>query len=393
MRAVKCVLAGGVLAAGIAAYAQSATGWRLQSSNAMGDTIVHGSGAVVNALAVPTQKDISDEQAARTVARTLKECPGIATAPARKTANGRGIALVAPVGAGQCVVVTGHGNGKVAMALGLQKTSEDIELVKLAEFMAFNRLDARTTGQAGGAPALPAPPTGQTALGTNKSGNTKSGSIVPVPQPASLKAAINRIPPANRPIDMAYRSEWDSVSMSMSYVPWVLFADNIAVEADCDTWNYSYTPSRATISKNAIGCDVATWRKVGGSIKFDDDDPVDHGGFGRFAPGERISIAMRRQGGGSVSGGFASTSVISSGDLRMTPAGQIAIGSWSGVTTSGSNFTAYGSGNRGVQGTYYLDGFLMAVQDAAGRISIGFISRRTEGRDTYMIVNGKLYWK
>jgi hypothetical protein len=393
MRAVKCILAGGVLAAGIATYAQSATGWRLENSNALGDSIAHSSGATVKAFAVPSQSDITDEQAARTVARTLKECPGIAAAPARKTANGRGTALVVAAGSRQCVVVTGHGNGKVGMSLGLQNTAEDIGLVKLAEFMLFNRLDAKTTGQAGGAAAVPTPPTGQTAMSTNKSGGGKSASTAPVPQPASLKAAINRIPPANRPIDMAYRSEWDSVSMSMSYVPWVLFADNIAVEADCDTWNYSYTPSRATISKNAIGCDVATWRKVGGSIKFDDDDPVDHGGFGRFAPGERINIAMRRQGGGSVGGGFGSTSVISSGDLRMTPAGQIAIGSWSGVTTTGSNFTAYGSGNRGVQGTYYLDGFLMAVQDAAGRISIGFISRRTEGRDTYMIVNGKLYWK
>jgi hypothetical protein len=222
----------------------------------------------------------------------------------------------------------------------------------------------------------------------------------PPAQSAALKAIIERIPRANRPIDMAYRSEWDSVSMSMSFVPWVLFSGGIAVEADCKTWNYNFTPALGTTSKAAIGCPYAQWRKVGDSIKFDSDDPVDHGDanspsrFAGFAPGQRIAISMHRQSGGSVSGGFnSSTSVVSSGELKMSMTGQISVGSWTGVSTQGSNFGAYSNGSRAVRGTYYLDGFLIAIQDEAGRPSLGFIARKTEGRDRFMIVSGDLYWE
>jgi hypothetical protein len=222
----------------------------------------------------------------------------------------------------------------------------------------------------------------------------------PLTQSADLKAIIERIPRANRPIDMAYRSEWDSVSMSMSFVPWILFSGDIAMEADCKTWNYNFTPALSTISKAAIGCLYAQWRKVGDAIKFDSDDPVDHGAenspsrFAGFTAGQRIAISVQQQSGGSVSGGFnSSTSVVSSGELRMSMTGQISVGSWTGVSTQGSNFSAYSNGSRAMRGTYYLDGFLIAIQDEAGRPSLGFIARKTEGRDRFMIVNGDLYWE
>ncbi len=63
----------------------------------------------------------------------------------------------------------------------------------------------------------------------------------------------------------------------------------------------------------------------------------------------------------------------------MTPTGQISISSNSGAWSSGS-----------LRDPYYPDGFLTADHDELDRISLGFIGSKTQGHDTYMIVNGKL---
>jgi hypothetical protein len=75
--------------------------------------------------------------------------------------------------------------------------------------------------------------------------------------------------------------------------------------------------------------------------------------------------------------------------LTMTPQGKIQVGSWSGATVSGAGFGAYGgSQKQGISGDYYLDGYLIGVQDARGAVSVTFIWQQ-DGQ--YVFLNGQQY--
>jgi hypothetical protein len=200
----------------------------------------------------------------------------------------------------------------------------------------------------------------------------------------SLKTAVARIPVANRPVGMGYLSEWDSVSMAMGYTPYLLFSGGFAVEADC-AWNPFMSPREsARLNK----CDTTIWRGTSANVYVGTDDPVASGGFTGFKAGERLSINMSNVSGGSA----GSTSVLSSGTLRMDMQGNIQIGAWTGTNTQGGNFGAFSSNSGSASGQYHVEGYVLAIQLSDGTISFGSIARKQEGRDSYMFVNGEQYW-
>jgi hypothetical protein len=363
-------------------FSVSAEGWQIEKSTAESDTVGHDSGAKVTSFAKPVTAYSDDVTTARGLAAEFKQCPGLARAQIQKTMNGRGVMLLGNGSGIQCIIVVAHANNQQGFSLGFQKSDDDVGAVKLAEFMLFNRL-AKNGGTAALLPARPNPNTGKSGIKGNPGAAT---------QPMSLKAALDSIPRGNRPLAMAFRSEWNSVAMSMSYFPYVLFANNIAVEADCSAWNPGITPSVATMSQLAPGCTVVRYALRGNMIQFGGDDPVETGGFFGFKPDERINVNMSTQGGGSVGAVGAATSVLSGGQLQMSSAGRISVGSWAGTSTQGGNFIANSNSQRGVSGSYYLDGHLIAIQDQNGGISIGFIAGKIEGRDRYIFLNGKQYW-
>jgi hypothetical protein len=197
-----------------------------------------------------------------------------------------------------------------------------------------------------------------------------------------LVTTIASIPVANRPIAMALRSEWDSVTMGMNFFPYVLFANGTAIEADCAKWQ----PQAATPSS---GCKAVAWKRVGsGSIRFGTDDPIETGGFFGFKPGQKVSYTVSRTGGAGVAGAASTFG----GTVLMTNAGQIRVGSWSGVSVGGGNYSGFSSRQGGLSGRYYLDGFLIAIADDRGGVSVGFIGAKQEGKTDFLYVNGKQYW-
>ncbi len=360
------------------AASQTESGWKRERSDATTDSVSHGNGSFVKTLLLTPKTKQNERDVARLFASKLAQCPGLVTAPVQATANGRGMMLQSSSGLMECAVVVGQGNGKLAVSVGMQPASDDVGMIRLAEFMAFNRIDHQSA----------APPISNKQGSGGNTGTTGANGSTGKAAPTSLKAALDAIPRANRPIGMAFRSEWDSVAMSMSFFPYLLFAGNIALEGDCPTWN----PMLSVAQSRPSGCEVVRWTQRGDMIRFDDDDPISAGGFFGFKPGERLNIRMSRQGGGSVGGGFGATSVVSSGEIILTAAGKIDVGSWTGTSTQGSNFIASSNGGRRMSGQYLLDGYLIAIMDNSGNISIGSIAGKIEGRDKYIFLNGEQYW-
>ncbi len=208
--------------------------------------------------------------------------------------------------------------------------------------------------------------------------------------PASLKAAMDAIPRANRPIGMAMKEgEWDSYNMMVEYTAMVLFPGGVAIPATCRNWNPQKPPGPN------MGCGITRYTLTNGRVTFSGDkEPADLSDFKGFTAGKSVSINI-----GNVSGGGASTfggsiSQVSGGELVMTPAGEISSGDWVANSIQGGNYSGYaGSNSKGITGKYYLDGFIIAVQDKVGGISMGFIGEKIEASDRYIYLNGEQFWK
>jgi hypothetical protein len=144
-----------------------------------------------------------------------------------------------------------------------------------------------------------------------------------------------------------------------------------------------------------MGCGITRYTLSNGRVKFTGDkDPADLADFNGFAPGKSVSINVGNVGGGGASTYGGSISQVSGGELKMTLSGDISSGDWVSNSIQGGNYSGYaGSNTAGVTGKYYLDGYLIAVQDRNGQISIGFIGQKTEGTDIYTFMNGEQYWK
>jgi hypothetical protein len=303
----------------------------------------------------------------RALTGALPQCGATASTPIRqgKTAGSR--ELVAQSGLVRCRFVSGFKDGFVLIIVGIEPVTGPEDADQMVDRLAVGLLGSETPPMASAPPAQPRP---------SPQASLRSADTL-------LKAAIDAVPLANRPIGTAFRSAWDSVSMSMAYTPWVLFQNGIAADADCPHWN----PRGA---RPGTGCETTSWRRVGpDKIQFGgDDDPISAGGFYGFTPGQRMTANMSRTGGGGVSG----ANTVNGGTLRLTASGTIAVGRWNGVALSGSNYSGY-SGNGGtIRGRYFLSGFLIAIQDEGGRTSLGFIAGKRETGGNYLFLNGKQYW-
>jgi hypothetical protein len=369
--------------------APTAAQWLPVERNGNVSTIKHSNGSFLILTAIPQEPGNNAKNmaaAAPALAKSFGEqvgCSGANWSATRPLDDKTGYWLQGNTRSFTCMFGTAQANGKIAIAVGqLRNTESDFysEYVRVLQKVMSIKL-AETAKTMPGAPTAQAKP-GKQAPGT-------PAAISPAGRTA-LSDAIARIPAAHRPVGMGYLYEWDSVAMSMGYTPYMLFRGNVAIEADC-VWNPSLPPVESARQND---CDVTRWRgTLPGSVYVGTDSPEESGGFRGFAPGERITVNMSTQSGGSVGGQFTgTTSVLSSGELRMNTAGRIAIGSWTGTSTTGNNFGAYGSSGGAINGDYYLEGYVLAIRDASGKITIGTIARKQEGRDSYMFVNGEQYW-
>jgi hypothetical protein len=78
--------------------------------------------------------------------------------------------------------------------------------------------------------------------------------------------------------------------------------------------------------------------------------------------------------------------------ILMLATGNIRIGNWTGTSTQGAGFGAYGTNSGSISGEYYLDGYVLAIKDGSGNISFGTIAAKREDNSNYLFVNGEQYW-
>jgi hypothetical protein len=217
---------------------------------------------------------------------------------------------------------------------------------------------------------------------------------------AQLRAAMAAIPASNRPFGMMLHLEVDVVAGGMKFAPYMLFPNGYAVD-ECRSWNLATTaPTPAALRAAGTDCDVLRWRKIGNKYQLQDtdgkwfDETEELAETRPFRLGQRVDFAMGYVGGGGVSAGLSTVNTLNGGELRLTPAGEIGMGSWNSVSYNGPGAVASSSGpTRGVRGQYLLDGHVLAIRDAAGVISYGLIFLKIESGKPYLYVNGELYWQ
>jgi hypothetical protein len=214
--------------------------------------------------------------------------------------------------------------------------------------------------------------------------------------PSDLKAALAVVPAANRPVKMVLRS---GTSFSGGFVmptfrAWMLFGDGWAVQ--CADWDPGVT-DRATLPQR--DCRKVRWREDVRGTAFEDapgtwktEQPSN---LTPFSPGQRISVDLVNTSGAGTAVGAPGLAVssLTSGQLRMTAEGQIATGRWTSVTVSGANVGGGSSSRRGpLVGHYYVDGHLIAIADAQGRVHRGFIAEDKGDGGPFIYLNGELFW-
>jgi hypothetical protein len=186
----------------------------------------------------------------------------------------------------------------------------------------------------------------------------------------SLKSAIDRIPKDRRPIGLVYsEGPYDAYNASVTFRPHLLFPNGIMISPNCTAWD----PAKPITADSAMGCGFERYRLEGRTAYFKgESESIDD--YQGFKKGEMVSVNFSNTGGLSSAVPNSGSSAVWGGELTMTPHGKISVGSWSGATVSGSGFGAYGGSNKqGVSGDYYLDGYLIGVQDAKGNVGVSFI--------------------
>ena len=213
-----------------------------------------------------------------------------------------------------------------------------------------------------------------------------------------LKTALDAVPAARRPIAVVSRSSTSFLGgiPVPSFSQWMVFDNGYGT--DCYSWNPLTTaPTPEALPSK---CDVARWRKVGELYQFQDEDgmweePEDYGVLLSFEPGERIGVDLvSKSGAGGEAVGNVAVSSLSSGSLKMTETGEIQVENSTSVVISGSNVGGGSSKSKTpLMGRYYLDGYLIAIADADGNVSRGFIAGDREESGFYIYLNGDLYWE
>ncbi len=300
-------------------------------------------------------------------------CPGLSTAPASKLDNGKINITTVQSSSVECAVASRMDAQSGIMVFAFQVRGSKADALNYAASLMR----------------------GDTHL-------NEGPSVAMVTQPnlsdAALRAAMASIPAANRPIDMVLVSEWNSVSMGMTYNPRIIFANGYAVD-ECDGWDLSkVAPTPSALKAIGSDCSVARWKKTGRNYVFQNKDgdwsePGESGYIKGFQLGARINIDFGYVSSYSNTSSISSSISLSGGGLKLTSDGAVGIGNWSSV----SNRSIWGGGSAsgqspGIEGRYLLEGYVIAIQAKDGSIFFGTIGQKQEDK-LYIYLNGEMYWK
>jgi hypothetical protein len=201
-----------------------------------------------------------------------------------------------------------------------------------------------------------------------------------------MRSAIRAVPAMNLPVLIVDRWRMRLIGNNLLRVnePWLAFSNGYAT--NCFDWNPATTaPTPATLGTRS-DCGIARWQKSAAArYKILDsdgvsEDPLEPSDLRPFPTGQRLSIDFDNWDatGGPVAGVMPYANVsIKELLLRSdgTMAGSDRNENWNaGTQTSTRSATA---------GRYFLDGFLMAIQQPSGRITLHFAG--------YTVNNGALH--
>jgi hypothetical protein len=418
MRSAALALAATVVlcAAGRPATAQADGPWRIaeQTPGAQYTKIRHDNGPEINLYRVDQFNGRTPQQFIETTqndALARAGCAPLARGSARETARGTFSATSA--GAQQtCSILLMTSESGAAYALSVDSRKSPVGAHRDAVNLVRGLLAASPNGTRGGAASAggsgtqPGNASGSgSATGIVDGGRGASGTVMGAAAPATggaeaqLCAAMAAIPASNRPFGMVLHLESDVVAGGMRFAPYMLFPNGYAVD-ECRSWNLATTaPTPAALRAAGTDCDVLRWRKIGNKYQLQDTDGEwfeeleELADTRPFRLGQRVDYAVGNVGGASVSGGLSTVNTLNSGELRLTTTGAIEIGAWNSVTYSGVGGVYSSSGQgKNVRGQYLLDGYVVAIRDAAGVISYGLIFLKIESGKPYLYLNGELYW-
>jgi hypothetical protein len=399
--------------------AQGRSPWRIteQTPRAQYTKLVHDAGAEINLFRIDqfngrTSLQVADSLQSGAMARA--GCSPLRRGSLREVDRAT-VSVVSAGGGRTCsltVVAIGAG-GAYSFSIDARDApvGAHADAVKLLRAMEVSLRRESTNGgteavaAAGGASQQSANATNGATAGALRPAAVPSSTVQAAVQPpvsgseGALRAAVAAIPASNRPFGMVLHSEVDVVNGGLGFSPYMLFPNGYAVDK-CRSWNLATTaPTPAALRAAGTDCDVLRWRKVGNKYQLQDtdgawfDESDELAETTPFRLGQRVNYAMGYVGGGGVSGGLSTVNTLNSGEIRLTPSGEIGIGAWNSVVYNGPGAVASSSGpTAAVKGQYLLDGHVLAIRDASGVISYGLIFLKVEEGKPYLYVNGKLYW-
>jgi hypothetical protein len=320
----------------------------------------------------------------------LDNCKGLGNAAMRDKHGGPWFQTVGPSGI-HCNLFITQGDGQAYAILTLEQNPTQSNALDFATAIIRDKKGLRVDGGVARASgAAPKEPVSSAQAGNNN---------------AALQKAIAAVPAANRPVAMVTRQEAQNSGGYVYYVyqPWMLFANGWATDSRCYDWDPRFlAPTPASLGTAGKRCELVKWRKTGTEYYFQDEDGSwDDAGKGAklyaFTAGQQVEADLENTSGAGTAPvtGMISVNTIWSGKLKMSKTGFIQT-DWANQTgISGGGFGGGASGGGTSSGRYYVNGYLIAVGDDRGGVSVGFIAGshdENQPRYTYIYLNGDLYW-
>lgn len=216
----------------------------------------------------------------------------------------------------------------------------------------------------------------------------------PDDQPAQASTAGQQATPVesatvseqNRPIaSYTYlEKSWVGFPATLTFTARVAYSFPNGYTVYCANWDpRQLDPTPGSVGQAVDDCDV----------KKETPDKSPNKPFER---GQTIDISFGNVSASGIDYGDSSSSSISGSTLRMTHAGQIAIGKFNAFSVySGGNGAGGGNRKRALVGSYALDGHLITIVTDSGEELVGFISwesNKGSNQIDRVFINGEHFW-